>query len=151
MEPGMKNEQTVRSRTQSSNRRHFLKGSAAGFGTLVLRELLDVSSGFGSSFAHPFTNGRLSEKGSSPSPIKVSWFSTGNGTPSLRLKTGMLPNGPDVIVNIEGCLIGVLPGVLSPSYADSNRVTNPFGVSVPFCVVTKIDEQQSSAGLGLVF
>src|SRR5438132_4049746 len=137
----MKDDPPVRYHVKPGNRRQFLAGSAAGIGALILGDSPE-SPRLHSSLAYAFTARRPTKERTPPNPISLSWVTTEFGTCSVRTKSHMFPHGPEVVVNIEGCIIGVLSGAFPSalvSRGDTNRATNPFGVSIPFCMIKKAD------------
>jgi hypothetical protein len=145
------NDGSVTGPESRAKRRQFLKASAATVGALIGQGLLEGLPRSGSMMTYAFQTPQ-GTAGRKPDPISLSWFTTDFGTCSVRMQSQAFPNKPEVVVNIEGCIVGVLSGAFPPasvSRGDTNRVTNPFGVSVPFCIVKKVDEKRSKDNLEL--
>ena len=136
-----------RPHTEVGNRRNFLARSTAGLGVLALADLLDSRTLPDSVLAHADSVNPVPKKRGAAAPIELSWF-VDNETLSVRMRSRMFSPQPELVFNMEACVIAVLPEATSPP--TSFRARNPFGISIPFCSVKKVEEKKLDDGLELI-
>ena len=102
-----------RPHTEVGNRRNFLARSTAGLGVLALADLLDSRTLPDSVLAHADSVNPVPKKRGAAAPIELSWF-VDNETLSVRMRSRMFSPQPELVFNMEACVIAVLPEATSP-------------------------------------
>jgi hypothetical protein len=137
-------------------RRDLLKNSsAAALGAFALGDPPKAAPAFESRFIYSNSIGDATREGAPIPPIELSLLKAKkNATCSVKMKSGLTPSGPELVLNMESCIIAVLPKADSepppPHTAQlAFHAQGPLAISVPFCNVQNVEEKRLQDGLEL--